>query len=303
MQKLKGLIAAPFTPFDKKGNLALGQIEKLVQLYEKNGVNGAFICGSTGEGVALTFKEKKQVMATWGKIKSPKLQKIFMVGGTCLKEMQSLAKYAQKNKMDAISMLCPYYFKPASLERLVHFCSEVAKAAPNLPFYYYHIPVLAGGHFSMLEFLKLAEKQIPNLAGIKYTYSDIMDYQQCRAYKKGKYQLLWGTDEALLSGLAAGAKGGVGSTYNYAAPLYNNIIKAFKEGNIKEASRLQDKAVQMVDLLVKYGGNEAGKGFMKLIGVDCGWFRAPLKPLSKKQLSGLKSDLKEIDFFDFCSKV
>ena len=69
------------------------------------------------------------------------------------------------------------------------------------------------------------------------------------------------------------------------------------------AMNTENKAVQMVNLLVKYGGNEAGKGFMKLIGVDCGWFRAPLKPLSKKQLAGLKSDLKEIGFFDFCSKV
>ncbi len=301
--KLKGLIAAPFTPFDKKGNLALSQIDQLAKLYEKNGVNGAFICGSTGEGVALTFKEKKQVMTAWGKVKSTKIKKIFMVGGTCLKEMQALAKLAQKQKMDAISILCPYYFKPANLERLVDFCSEVATATPNLPFYYYHIPALTGGHFSMYEFLKLADGRIPNLAGIKFTYFDLMDFQNCRAYKNGKYQILWGTDEALLSGLAAGATGGVGSTYNYAAPLYNNIIAAFNKGKMKEASRLQDKAVQMVNLLVKYGGNEAGKGFMKLIGVDCGWFRAPLKPLSKKQYSALESELKEIGFFEFCSKV
>ena len=216
MQKLEGLIAAPFTPFDKKGKLALKQIKQLARLYEKNGVKGVFICGSTGEGVALTFKEKKQVMAAWGKLKNTSLKRFFMVGGTCLKEMQVLAKLAQKNNMDAISILCPYYFKPANLTRLVDFCSEVAKAAPNLSFYYYHIPALTGGHFSMYEFLKLAENRIPNLAGIKFTASDIMDYQKCRMYKNGKYQIFWGIDEALLSGLAAGAKGGVGSTYNYA---------------------------------------------------------------------------------------
>ena len=71
---------------------------------------------------------------------------------------------------------------------------------------------------------------------------------------------------------------------------------------MEEAQHWQDKAVQMVNLLVKYGGTEAGKGFMKLIGMDCGWFRAPLKALDKKQYSALKSDLKEIGFFDFCSK-
>lgn len=303
MKRLEGLIAAPFTPFDKRGELALGQIEKLARLYENNEVSGAFICGSTGEGSALTFKEKKKVMRAWGDVHSPKLRKIFMLGGTSIKEMKILASKAHKYGMDGISVLCPYYFRPANLERLVDFCSEVARAAPKLPFYYYHIPALTGGHFSMLEFLKLAETKIPNLAGIKYTFSDIMDYQRCRAYGDGKYDLLWGTDEALLSGLAVGTKGAVGSTYNYAAPLYNGIISAFNEGDLPEARRLQDKAVEMVAILVKYGGGEAGKGFMKLIGVDCGWFRSPLKALTAEQYSSLNKDLKSIGFFEFCSQV
>lgn len=303
MKKLKGLIAAPFTPLDDKGELALEKIDTLVKLYEKNGVNGAFIAGSTGEGVSLSHEEKKTLIKYWAEAKSKKVKALFMLGGTCLKEMKELATLSQKHKLDGISILSPYYFKPASLSQLVAFCKEVADAAPDLPFYYYHIPVLTGGHFSMLEFLKLAEKQIPNLAGIKYSHADLFDMQACVNFKNRKYNILWGVDEALLSGLAAGADGGVGSTYNYAAPLYNQVIKAFRKGKMEKARKLQFKAVEVVQLLVKYGGNEAGKGFMKLIGVDCGWFRAPLKPLSKKQYSGLKKDLKAIGFFDFCSKV
>lgn len=303
MQKLSGLIAAPFTPLDEYGALNLTQVETLIRLYEKNGVTGAFLCGSTGEGVSLSFEEKKRVMEKWGEAKSEKVKVLFMLGGTSLVEMQELALHAKLCKLDGISMLCPYYFKPASVERLVSFCKAVADTVPEMPFYYYHIPALTGGHFSMLEFLQLAEGQIPNLAGIKYTHPDIMEFHACTRYKNGKYDLLWGIDEGLLSGLAIGAKGAVGSTYNYAAPLFNQIIKAFEAGDLEKAEELQFKAVQMVQLLIKYGGTGAGKAFMKLIGVDCGWFRMPIQSLSDKAVQDLRAELEDIGFFNFCSQL
>ena len=303
MDKLKGLIAAPFTPLDEYGELDLAQIGKLASLYEKNGVRGAFICGSTGEGVSLSHEEKIKVMEVWGRDKGDFVKTVFMLGGTCLKEIKELASLAQKYQMDGIAILCPYYFRPGSVSILVDFCKEVAAEAPELPFYYYHIPALTNGHFSMLEFLKLAEKQIPNLAGIKYTHPDIMEFHACSHYNNHKFDILWGIDEGMLSGLAIGAKGAVGSTYNYAAPLYNQIIEAFEKGDLVKAEELQFKAVQMVQILVKYGGTGAGKAFMKLIGVDCGWFRLPIQPLSEQSTKALKADLEEIDFFSFCSKI
>ncbi|HQU59155.1 MAG: dihydrodipicolinate synthase family protein [Phaeodactylibacter sp.] len=303
MEKLKGLIAAPFTPFDSDGELALEKIATLARLYDANDVTGAFICGSTGEGVSLTFEEKKQVMERWGMVKGPRLKAIFMLGGTCLKEMQLLARHAAGHNMDGVSILCPYYFKPGSVAQLVRFCKSVADTAPELPFYYYHIPALTGGHFMMAEFLALAESEIPNLAGIKFTAPNIMDFHACRMYKEGKYDILWGIDEALLSGLAAGAEGAVGSTYNYAAPLYNQIIRAFQQGETKEAERLQQFAVKMVALLLKYGGTGAGKAFMKLIGLDCGWFRAPVQSPTDEEVLSLKIELEAIGFFDFCSQI
>lgn len=303
MQKLTGLIAAPFTPLNDKGELALEKIESLIHLYEKNEVKGAFICGTTGEGVSLTFEEKKQIIAQWGVDKSEKVKALFMLGGTSVKEMQQLALLSEAAQLDGISILCPYYFKPKSVEHLVHFCKQIAEVVPNLPFYYYHIPILTGGNYSMLEFLTLAERQIPNLAGIKYSHPNIMEFHACTRYQNGKYDLLWGIDEGLLSGLAIGAKGAVGSTYNYAAPLYNQIIKAFAAGKLEEAEKLQFKAVQMVELLVKYGGTGAGKAFMKLIGLDCGWFRAPVASPSEAEVLELKAELEELGFFDFCSRI
>lgn len=303
MNKLTGLIAAPFTPMNDAGDLNLSQVKTLVELYNKNGVGGAFICGTTGEGASLTHDEKKQVFTIWGQKKEEQLKVIGMLGGTCLKEMQELAQVASKCKLDGIAILCPYYFRPGSVKELVTFCQEVASAAPDLPFYYYHIPAFTGGNFSMLEFLKQGEAAIPSLAGIKFTAPDLFDFQACTAYKNGKYNLLWGIDEALLSGLAAGADGAVGSTYNYVSPLYNRIITAFENKDLERARELQLKAVRIVQVLVKFGGIPAGKAFMKAIGVDCGWFRLPVRALSDQEIIDFNAELKEIGFFEDCSKL
>ncbi|HPH33276.1 MAG TPA: dihydrodipicolinate synthase family protein, partial [Chitinophagaceae bacterium] len=64
-QKLQGLIAAPFTPMHKDGTLNLELIPAYYDLLKSNGVTGAFICGSTGEGVSLTLQEKKSVAEAW----------------------------------------------------------------------------------------------------------------------------------------------------------------------------------------------------------------------------------------------
>jgi len=301
--QLSGLIAAPFTPLHESGDLNLAMIPKLLRLYEKNGVAGSFICGSTGEGSSLTLSEKRAVMEAWGDEKNTTVKKIFMVGGTSLREMKQLAVEAQNHEMDAISFVSPYYFRPKEVDRLVDCCEEVGAAVPDMPLFYYHIPSLTHAYFSMHEFLEKCEDRVPNLVGIKFSHSDLFDFQKCRIFREGKYQMLWGTDEALLSALAAGAQGGVGSTYNYAAPLYHKIIKAFEESNFDEARLWQNKAVQMVGLLIKYGGAEAGKAFMKIIGLDCGWCRLPMKRLSTGSYQGLEKELQEIGFFDYCSKI
>ncbi|WP_020528034.1 dihydrodipicolinate synthase family protein [Flexithrix dorotheae] len=303
IQKLKGIIAAPFTPFDETGNLNLRMIPVLVNSLKKNGVNGAFICGSTGEGVSLTLEEKKQVFAAWGRETSTNLKLISLVGGTSVLDSQTLALHAQACGHDAISLVAPYYFKPANVEQLVDFCAEVTSVVPTMPFYFYHIPVLSGCHYSMYEFLQIADEKIPNLAGIKYTQEDLMDFSLCLQYKNQKYDLLWGRDECLLAAMAMGAKGGVGSTYNYAAPLYHQLIKAFEEGDLRRAKELQNQSISFIRLLGKYGGIGTGKAFMKLVGMDCGEFRSPVKNPSPEQLEKLKTDLENIGFFNYCSRV
>ncbi|MEZ5038864.1 MAG: dihydrodipicolinate synthase family protein [Saprospiraceae bacterium] len=300
---LRGLVAAAFTPFQENGDLALGQVSKLAQLYRTNRLNGVFINGTTGEFASLSLSEQKDIIEAWQEEKDEHLKVGVMLGGTCLKDMQELARFSAEQGMDAAALLSPYYFRPANIGVLVDFVAAIAETVPDLPFYYYHIPSMSRGDFLMREFLPLAAARIPNLVGIKYSHYNIMDFQAACLFEDGRYDMLWGTDEALLSGLVAGASGAIGSTYNYAAPLYHDLLDCYEKKELDKARMLQGKSVAMVELLFKYGGAGVGKAIMNLIGLDCGEVRTPLSGLSLMEHKALEKELKAIDFFDFCCQL
>jgi N-acetylneuraminate lyase len=304
-QQLQGLIAAPFTPMQKDGSLNLSIIPLYYEMLKANGITGAFICGSTGEGVSISVKEKKAVAEAWAACTKDDADFIVMplLGGTCLADCKELALHAREIGLDAVSFTAPFYFKPANAEMLAQCCMEVASAVPDVPFYYYHIPVLTGVNFPMVDLLKAIDGRIPNFAGIKYTHEDFMDFLSCINFKNGKYDMLWGRDENMLPALSVGAKAAVGSTFNYAAPLYYNLIDAFNNNDLTKAQLLQQQSIEMIRLLGKYGGIATGKAYMKLIGIDCGEFRLPVKNMSSADFELFKKDVEQLGFSNFSSQT
>ena len=302
---VEGMIAAPFTPMHQDGTLNLSIIPAYYQMLKANGIKGAFICGSTGEGVSLTMDEKKQVASAWAALtKSDKdFRLILFIGGLCLSDSKELAIYSKEINVDAISLTAPFYFKPANVQMLAAACIEVASVVPDMPFYYYHIPVLTGVNFPMYDLLTLIDEAIPNFTGIKYTHEDFMDFLSCINFKQGKYEMMWGRDENMLSALALGTKGFVGSTFNYAAPLYHNLINAFNKGDLTAANHYQQQSIDMIKLLGKHGGIGVGKAYMKTIGLDCGDFRLPIKKMSAETYTLFKKDTDLIQFSTFSSTL
>lgn len=302
---LKGLIAAPFTPMHNDGSLAISIIPDYYEMLKANGVNGAFICGSTGEGVSMSVKERKIVAEAWAACTKDDNDFTVMplLGGSCLADCKELAIHARDIGLDAVSFTAPFYFKPATVEMLAECCMDVASSVPEMPFYYYHIPVLTNVNFPMYELLKNIDGRIANFAGIKYTHEDFMDFLSCISFQTGKYDMLWGRDENMLPALSLGAKASVGSTFNYAAPLYHNLIDAFNNGDLTKAQLLQQQSIDMIRLLGKYGGIATGKAYMKLIGLDCGEFRLPVKNMNEGQFELFKKDVEQLGFTNFCSKI
>ncbi|MBP8604638.1 MAG: dihydrodipicolinate synthase family protein [Phycisphaerae bacterium] len=297
----EGLIAAGFTPMDKRANLRLDMIPAIVEHLRRYGLKGIYVCGSTGEGPSLSSQERKKVAQAYAQAAGGRIPIIVQVGHDSLAEAKDLAQHAWSIGADAISMVAPHYYKMDSVDTLVDCLAEIGSAVPCTPLFYYHIPALSGIAFSMREFLDAACERVPNFAGIKYSAVAIHDYQDCLDYARGRCQILFGCDEMLLSALSVGARAAIGSTYNFAAPLYYRIIETFKRGDHGTACQLQGHSVALCRLLHEYRGMPAIKTMMQFIGLDCGPTRLPLRALTNEETTRLCREVERLGFFDWIS--
>ena len=295
---LEGLIAATFTPFYPNGELNLKIIPEYARRLKEEGVRGVFVCGSSGEGLLMATDERKAVAEAWMPFAEECFRIIIHVGSTSTKIAGELSAHAASIGAFAIGCMGPCCFQPQNAPDLVAFCAEVASAAPQTPFYYYHIPNTSGVYVNMDEFLAEAGKIIPNLAGIKYTSSDLMQMLECITMENGKYDILHGHDELLVNGMLMGANAAIGTTYNFMGPVFNSLIKKFRERKLEEAVVIQKQVNEIIKILLSSGNPiTGGKAMLKMSGIDCGPCRRPLPTLSEASEQQFKNNLEKAGYF------
>lgn len=298
--KIQGLIDAPFTPMKENGDINFDVIPAYAQWLSSQGLKGVFINGSSGEGYMLTEDERKALAEAWMKAVPAGFKVIVHVGSTCVRSSRRLAEHAQAIGAWGIGSMAPPFPKVNRVEELVKYCEEIAAGAPKLPFYYYHIPAFNGAFLSMLDFLQAVDGRIPNFAGIKYTFESLYEYNRCRRYAMGKFDMLHGQDETILPCLAmGGAQGGIGGTTNYNGACLVGILKAWKEGDLEKARELQNFAQDVIDVICHFRGNiVGGKHIMKFLGLDMGPNRVPFQTITPEEEVRMKAELEAIDFFN-----
>ncbi len=290
--RLTGLTAATFTPMQTDGSLNLDRVGSVVDYLLAQGIRALYVCGSTGEGPLLSNAERMATAEAYVAAAAGRLPVVVQVGHSSLAEARGLAAHAQKIGADAVSAVAPYYFKPGSVDVLLECLIEITSAAPQLPFYYYHIPHITGVGLDVVELLGRAGEKLPTLAGVKYTAPTLDELQALREVEDGRFDVLHGRDEMLLAGLAMGVRGAIGSTYNFAAPLYLRLIEAFDRGDLDEARRCQAASIALIRCILAIGGQAGLKAAMGIIGPDCGPVRLPLVTLSPEQTEHLKRELR-----------
>lgn len=294
--KLTGLIAAPCAPMHEDGTINPDVVPDYAQHLRRAGVSGVFVNGTTGESLSLSPEERVTLVEAWAKVCDDDLKLIVHVGDNALPVSRDLAAHAAQIGAVAIGAMPPSFFRPAP-GAVADWCAAVAESAPQLPFYYYHIPSMTGVHVRMADLFPIAGR-IPSFAGAKYTFEDLMDYQMAVEAEGGRFDVLFGRDEMLLSGLAIGAQGAVGSTYNYMAPVYLRVMEAFAKRDLEAARAWQARSHRLVHVLQNSpNGVACGKAILNLCGVNVGPCRFPLAQYSNGGLEKLRAELDAIDFF------
>lgn len=273
---LRGLLAAPHTPFDHAGDVDVSVISQQVDALVRNGVAGAFVCGTTGEGLSLTIAERMAVLDAWLAAKPAGFYVIAHVGAAAERDAIALTKHAASAGSDAVAALPCFYHRPAGVDAAVASLAVIADAANGTPTYYYHLPGLTQVDFSMMDFVEKAAR-IPNFTGCKYSKPDLIEYAQMVREYGSVYDLPWGCDEHYLSATLAGAVTYVGSTYNHSAQLYHKLQSAIDAGQLTHARELSGNVQQLIRMLVTGGVIPTQKCLLDAVGIPVGGVRSPLR--------------------------
>ncbi|XP_076060106.1 N-acetylneuraminate lyase-like [Oratosquilla oratoria] len=294
----RGMMAPTIAPMNKDGSLNLGQIKDYALRLSSNKVKGVFVNGTSGEGMSLTLQERKEVAEAWARHKDLIPTIIIQVGGGCLKDTQELAAHAEKLGVSGIASLPNLYDKPRDLTDLVDYCAMVANAAPKTPFFYYHIPMKTGVQMPMSEFLSMAGKAIPTLAGMKFTDEDVTgEGKKCLSVCGGNMKIFCGFDQTLFDALSAGFDSAINASFNFMAERSIQIFEAIEE-NKEEAKNHQELITNTMETIIKQtDGFTVGavKAAMTLMtGLDVGPPRLPNRGLSEAQTRDLRQQLEDM---------
>ena len=298
MEKIKGLVAAAYTPMNEDGTLAPEKLVPLVEYSITQKFAALFIIGSTGEFTSLTTSERETIADGYVQASAGKIPIILNVGSCSLVESIALARHGKEIGADAICTIAPFYFRPDSVIELAAHLKTIAKACAPLPFFLYHVPGITSVNLSMRLLLELVAEQIPNFAGMKFTDTNLMEYQRCVDFSD-RFQILFGKDEMLLGALAMGATAGVGTTYNYLPRVYNNIIESFNTGDMETARKWQAISQAAVTVSCRHGLATIKKMMVWASGIDIGPMRSPVHNFTPEEEKAFRYDLEQSGVWEY----
>ncbi len=287
-EALRGILPALVTPFDDEGRFAEGPFEKLLERVYAAGVDGVYVCGSTGEGLLQSVEQRKRVAeraVRW----SPKGKAVIVhTGAPRTSAAVELTRHASEIGAAGASSLPPA--GAYSYEEVRGYYRAVA-AVSGAPFLVYYFPAVSPAISGVDQIRELCS--LPNVIGLKYTDHDF--YKMSLLAKTGA-RVFNGYDEVLVAGLLMGASGGIGSFYNLVPEMFVEVYAHAAAGRWPEARATQGRINELIELTLRYPCFPAVKAILGWSGIDCGHCLGPRRSLTEEERSSLREALRASRF-------
>ena len=276
IEKYEGVIPAFYACYDEAGAVSPERVRALVRYLADKGVKGLYVGGSSGECIYQSVEERKLVLENVMEANKGRVTIIAHVACNNTEDSKALAAHAESLGVDAIASIPPIYFHLPP-KGIAKYWNDISDAAPNTDFIIYNIPQLAGVALSVPLLQEMLKN--PRVVGVKNSSMPVQDIQMW--HDEGAL-VFNGPDEQLLSGLAAGAAGGIGGTYAAMPELYLEIFRCFKAGEMEKGREVQNECCRIIYKMCSAQGNMYAviKEILRLQGgPDIGGVRAPLLAL------------------------
>ncbi|SFD88558.1 4-hydroxy-tetrahydrodipicolinate synthase [Bacillus sp. OV194] len=274
---------AMVTPFDSKGNIDFSKTTKLVNYLIQNGTESLVVAGTTGESPTLSTEEKIALFRHVVKVVDKRVPVIAGTGSNNTKASIDLTKKAEQAGVDAIMIVAPYYNKPSQDGIIAHF--KAIAAETSLPILVYNVPGRTVVSISADTVIELSK--IPNVVAIKDAGGDLGEMSRIIEETSEEFLLYSGDDGITLPVLSIGGAGIISVASHVIGNEMQEMISAFKEGNVQEAAKLHRKLLPIMDEMFKAPSPAPVKTALQLKGLDVGSVRLPLLPLKQEQRESL----------------
>ena len=222
MMRFSGVMPALVTPLDANEKINVPVLNQLLNDLLAKGADGFYLCGATGEGIAVKTEERMLLAEEAIKTVGGRKPCIVQVASGNFEDAIRLAKHAEQVGAAAISATPPMFFS-YDKDDVYSYYKKLADAV-SIPMMIYYNPA-AGFHINADIAAKMFE--IDNVTAIKWTSSDYYQMMRLKDITNGEMNIINGPDEMLLMGLSAGADGGIGTTYNFMFDIIRGIYDNF----------------------------------------------------------------------------
>ncbi|WP_147916822.1 dihydrodipicolinate synthase family protein [Ruania zhangjianzhongii] len=277
---LAGIHPALIATYDDKGALSMERQAALIDHVLGQGVDGVFVSGSTGEAYLQSVSERQETISAAIEQVAGRGPVIAHTGSLDTRTTLALTEYAVAAGADAVSAVTPVYYHYEEAQFEAYF-REVSAAAGQTPLIAYHIPGRSHVQLSPDFFLRLADDGV--LQGLKYTATDLYPLAEVVRRAPQDFLVYNGSDEVLLGGLALGAHGGIGSTYNAIGRVYRRIFDLAAAEDLTAARHHQTIANRFISEMNNYDFLVFLRQVLRHDGVETGHGRAPLPTVTDAQ--------------------
>ena len=276
LTKYQGIFPAFYACYAEDGSISPERVEALTEYLIGKGVTGVYVGGSSGECIYQSVAERKTVLEHVMKVAKGRIVVIAHVACNNTADSMELAAHAESLGVDAIAAIPPIYFHLPPYG-VAQYWNDISSAAPHTDFVIYNIPQLAGVALNGGLLRTMLEN--PNVIGVKNSSMPVQDIEMWRDEGAVVFN---GPDEQLLSGLTAGACGGIGGTYAVMPELYLAMNAHLEKGEIAKARAIQYEANRIIYKMCSAHGNlyAVQKEILRrMYGLELGSVRAPMPGL------------------------
>lgn len=285
---IAGILPALVTPLNSDGSVNLGALEKLLDRVYSAGVDGVYVCGSTGEGMLLPETHRRIVTEAVTRNSPAGKHVVVHVGARTLDVAARLARHAEELHAAGISCIRA---PGVSHQETLGWYKQLASAT-GIPFFAYYFPANAGEPLTVDQLTEICE--LPGVSGIKFTDYDL--YTLSMLTRAG-YRIFNGRDEVLVAGLLMGACGGIGSIYNLVPEWFVELRKQAAAGDWTAARATQDRINDLIRVVIGFPFPAVIKQILTWEGLPCGGVVTGNSGLSPVQQTSLRESLSALQIF------